>query len=164
MCPSGAHICPCGKAARIVHITHTQAQVCVRGKGGCVYGGGGDLELLTENKERNQEKMQPLRINLTTMLRKIPNLTPRNARKTWFLSFQSSQKCLTKAEIKNILDKRIQAPLRKGPHTEMCVIPTRNWFIYQKIVRVNAGVHRPQIKDSKGCVCQTGRVVKWGKF
>lgn len=126
--------------------------------------GGGNLELLTENKERNQEKMQPLRINLTTMLRKIPNLTPRNARKTWFLSFQSSQKCLTKAEIKNILDKRIQAPLRKGPHTEMCVIPTRNWFIYQKIVRVNAGVHRPQIKDSKGCVCQTGRVVKWGKF
>lgn len=146
--PSHAHIHTCAPLAHTyAHVekqqgsctshTHTGTSVW-EGRAGVCMGGG--LELLTENKEWNQEKMQPLRINLTTMPRKIPNLTPRNARKTWFLSFQSSQKCLTKAEIKNILDKRIQAPLRKGPHTKMCVIPTRNWFIYQKIVRVKAGV------------------------
>lgn len=31
----------------------------------------------------------------------------------------------------------------------MCVIPTRNWFIYQKIIRFNAKALRPQIKDKK---------------
>jgi len=137
---------PCAHLHTHTH-THTQLSVCV-------WELGGDLELLTENKERNQEKMQPLRINLTTMLRKIPNLTPRNTRKTWFLSFQSSQKCLTKAEIENILDKRIQAPFWKGPHTKLCVIPTRNWFIYQKIIRFNAKALRLQIKDNTSvCVC-----------
>lgn len=65
---------------------HTHTCVWVRG----------DLELLTENKEGNQEKMQPLRINLTTMLRKIPNLTPRNARKTLFLSFKAVKSVLQK--------------------------------------------------------------------
>lgn len=70
--------------------THTDECVCERERV------RGDLELLTENKEGNQEKMQPLRINLTTMLRKIPNLTPRNARKTWFLSFKAVKSVLQK--------------------------------------------------------------------
>lgn len=90
MCP--AHIHPYAKSScTFTHThTHTDENVCV-----CLWVRG-DLELLTENKEGNQEKMQPLRINLTTMLRKIPNLTPRNARKTLFLSLKAVKSVLQK--------------------------------------------------------------------
>lgn len=71
------------RCARLHTDTHTQMSDCLRVRG--------DLELLTENKEENQEeKTQPLRINLTTMLRKIPNLTPETQEKPcFFLSKQS---------------------------------------------------------------------------
>ena len=46
----------------------------------------------------------------------------RNARKTWFLSFKSTlRKCLTKAQIENILDKRFQAPfMGRTSHRVVC--------------------------------------------
>lgn len=78
-----------------------------------------------------------------------PQPHPQKCKKNLVSLFQSSQKCLTKAQIENILDKRIQAPFWKGPHTKLCVIPTRNWFIYQKIIRFNAKALRLQIKDNK---------------
>lgn len=88
--PSHTHSHMCSSCTHMLMQNHRAlcTFVCV-----CVYVGG-DLELLTENKEGNQEKMQPLRINLTTMLRKIPNLTPRYARKTWFLSVKAVKSVL----------------------------------------------------------------------
>lgn len=66
-------------------ITHTHSSVCE-----------GTWNYLQRTKREIRKKMQPLRINLTTMLRKIPNLTPRNARKTWFLSFKAVKSGLQK--------------------------------------------------------------------
>lgn len=88
---------------------------------------------------------------------KNPQPHPQKRKKNLVSLFQSSQKCLTKAEIENILDKRNQAPFWKGPHTKLCVIPTRNWFIYQKIIRLNAKALRLQIKDNKWWVHWRGR-------
>lgn len=85
--PPCTHIRMCSSRTHTyVRVRNQRALVHIRG----------DLELLTENKEGNQTKMQPLRINLTTMLRKIPNLTPRNAGKTWFLSFKAVRSVLQK--------------------------------------------------------------------
>lgn len=83
------HTCKTTEPCARLH-THTDECMCV-----CVWVKG-DLELLTENKEENQEKMQPLRINLTTMLRKNPQPHPRNARKTLFLSFKAVKSVLQK--------------------------------------------------------------------
>lgn len=83
------HTCKTTEPCARLH-THTDECMCV-----CVWVKG-DLELLTENKEENQEKMQPLRINLTTMLSKNPQPHPRNARKTLFLSFKAVKSVLQK--------------------------------------------------------------------
>lgn len=122
-------------------LTHTQMSVwCVcEGGPGTTYreqrGKSGKNAASSNKSHHNAEKN--------------PQPHPQKRKKNLVSLFQSSQKCLTKAEIENILDKRIQAPFWKGPHTKLCVIPTRNWFIYQKIIRFNAKALRPQIKDNK---------------
>ena len=59
---------------------------------------------------------------------KNPQPQPQKRKKNLVSLFQSSQKCLTKAEIENILDKRIQAPLlKRTSHQVVC-------NSYQKLV------------------------------
>ena len=108
-CP---HKCACTHAHTHInqhtHIhRHTHRGVSVRG------GVWGDLELLTENKRVNQEKMQPLRITFTTMRRKNPRPHSQKRKENLVSLFQSSRKCLTKAQIENIFVKRLQAPFIK---------------------------------------------------
>ena len=128
--PSHTHIHTC---ALQTHKPHAHARtdecvsVCMR-----VSQRKGTWNYLQRTKSKIRGKKMPLRINLTTMLRKIPNLTPEAQKKNLVSLFQGSQKCLTKTEVENFLDKRIQAPHQKGPHTKLCVIPTRNRFIYRK--------------------------------
>lgn len=71
----------------------------------------GDLELLTENKEGNQEKKNAASSNKSHHnAEKNPQPHPQKHKKNLVSLFQRSQKYLTKAEIENILDKRNQAP------------------------------------------------------
>ncbi len=156
--PSRTHIHTCAthththaraKSQSIVHVyTHTHTHrwecvcVCV-----CVCEGGPGT---TYREQRGKSGKNAASSNKSHHnAEKNPQPHPQKRKKNLVSLFQSSQKCLTKAEIENILDKRIQAPFWKGPHTKLCVIPTRNWFIYQKIIRFNAKALRPQIKDNK---------------
>lgn len=60
--------------------------------------------------------------------KKNPQPHPQKRKKNLVSLFESSQKCLTKAQIKNILDKRIQAPfLKRTSHQVVC-------NSYQKLV------------------------------
>lgn len=87
--PSHTHIHTCAPQThahkrRTTHTPHARTDECVSQRM------GGTWNYLQRTKSKIKEKKMPLRINLTTMLRKIPNLTPETQEKPCFsLSGQS---------------------------------------------------------------------------